>query len=64
MPRADGEDEDGVEPGTDQGNDAGIDHGLDDADPVGPSERMLEQDGAAFDPESADDDGPLTRVAA
>lgn len=61
---ADRRDADGIEPGTDQGNDSGIDHGLDDADPVGPSERMLEQDGAAFDPESPDDDGPLARVAA
>ncbi|NQW91012.1 single-stranded DNA-binding protein [Curtobacterium sp. VKM Ac-2861] len=56
------EDEDAA--GTDHGTGAGIDDGLDEADPVGPSERMLEQDGAAFDPESPDDDGPLARVAA
>ncbi|WP_132099634.1 single-stranded DNA-binding protein [Curtobacterium sp. PhB146] len=56
--------EDGDAPGSDHGTGAGIDDGLDEADPVGPSERMLEQDGAAFDPESPDDDGPLARVAA
>ena len=43
---------------------AGSDHELDDADPVGPSERMLEQDGAAFDPDAPDHDAPLDRVAA
>ncbi|MBF4585887.1 single-stranded DNA-binding protein [Sphingomonas sp. LR61] len=50
--------------GPDHENEAGTDHGLDGADAVGPSERMLEQDGAAFDPQPSDDDGPLTRAAA
>jgi single-strand DNA-binding protein len=54
----DHEDEDGDE------DEAGSDHRLDDADPVGPSERMLEQDGAAFDPDAPDHDAPLDRVAA
>ncbi|TCU86666.1 single-strand DNA-binding protein [Curtobacterium sp. PhB191] len=45
-------------------DESGSDHRLDHADPVGPSERMLEQDGAAFDPDAPDHDAPLDRVAA
>ncbi|MBF4607116.1 single-stranded DNA-binding protein [Curtobacterium sp. VKM Ac-1393] len=54
----------GVEHDDEHDAEPGVEPGVDDVDPAGPSERMLEQDGAAFDPQPSDSVDHHTRADA